>query len=34
MKLDDLIALYNEQHPSETTEPVSVDASATDDAPF
>ncbi|MGQ9806578.1 MAG: type I DNA topoisomerase [Chlorobiales bacterium] len=34
LKLDDLVAIYNEQLPTETSEPVSVDASATDDAPF
>ncbi len=34
MKLDDLIALYNEQHPSETGETVNVEVGATDDTPF
>jgi DNA topoisomerase-1 len=34
IKLDDLVAIYNEQLPTKTSEPVSVDANATDDAPF
>lgn len=34
LKLDDLVATYNEQIPSETNEPVSAEASANDDAPF
>jgi hypothetical protein len=34
MKLDDLVALYNEQHPGETSETVNVEVSTTDDAPF
>ncbi len=33
-KLDDLIASYNEQNPSETNEPASIEASTNSDAPF
>lgn len=34
IKLDDLVAIYNEQLPTEMSQLVSVNASATDDAPF
>jgi DNA topoisomerase-1 len=34
IKLDDLVAIYNEQTPSETSEPVSAEANANDNTPF